>query len=212
MQLIRQLALVVAAALPCSAFAGDLGSYYVGVRGGVTASGIDSDAMTRQLKARGHAVVATVDDSDAGGHLYIGKRVSLRSALELGYTELGRYDVRVTGTTALPLAQLARDIAATQPVSGHGVSLVLRHQIPLIGSLALNPRLGGFYWRSENDIVTNGARTRIDDDGFGLLIGLGLDYPVVAGLHLGLGWELQRPSSQGATSLLFGQAEYHFGN
>lgn len=198
---------------PGAAGAGEVGAqaWYAGLRAGMVQSGISSQRMTDDLQSRGHAVTATVDEDSAGGMLYLGRHFAPNAALELGFQELGNYDARITGTTTRPFSQLARDIADAQPVSGQAISAAMRARIPLGQRLAFDARFGGFYWASDTDVRTAGGKQSIDQDGIGTLIGLGLDARVAGGVHLGLGWEVWRPDSEGASQLFYGQVEYHFG-
>lgn len=197
--------------LPGAASAWEPGDWYAGLRAGPVSSGISSDKMSRELQSRGHNVTAEVDDDSVGGLLYVGRQFTANASLEMGFQELGNYDARISGTTSRPLSQLARDIADAQPVSGEAINVALRARIPLGERLGLDARMGGFYWSSENDVRTAAGRQSVDNDGIGTLAGLGLDARVAGGLHLGLGWELWRPDSEGASTVLYGQVEYHFG-
>lgn len=185
--------------------------WYGGVRGGLVLSGIDSDSMTREMQRRGHNVAVEVDDDAVGGHLYVGRQFTDKASVEIGFMELGSYDARVTGTTTQP-AQLASDISDAQPVSGEAISLGLRARIPVSERVGLDTRLGGFYWSTDSDIRTAAGTQQIEDDGIGTLFGMGLDARLGARLHLGLGAELWRPDSEGASRVVYGQIEYHFGH
>lgn len=188
------------------------GGYYVGARGGPTWTSVDGGKLTTELRSRGHAVTATVDDEDYAGNVYLGKTFARGFSLELGYLDLGDYAVSVTGSTTLGAAQLARDVVDLQAKTGSAVSFVGRFSVPVIGErLFFTPRIGGFYWNSRTEVLGGGGTTTIDDDGLGVVAGLGLDFAVTRAVHLGGGWELWRPDEQGATSLLFGQVEVHFG-
>jgi opacity protein-like surface antigen len=186
------------------------GGLHFGLRGGVANTSIDSARLTQELRSRGHHVTASVDDSSAAFNFYVAKRLSRHFALELGYLNIDEHDARVSGTTTQSADQLAQDVMQAQAKTGNAVSLMGRWQIPISGErVFLMPRAGAFWWRSEADVVTGSGTRSFSDDGLGFAAGLGLDFAVTPALHLGLGWELLRPDSQGSESLLFGQVEFH---
>lgn len=191
------------------ALAGDDG-LYLGLRAGPASSSLDDRALTRALQARGHAVTARVDERASGGTLYAGWRFDPAAALELGYTRAGEYRTSVVGTPVSP-TRLAGDVADLLRGSGHGLSLNLRLDLALAGSLRFTPRLGAYLWDSQAELRVNGLRSRAEDQGLGLLLGLGLTQRLFERFDLGLGYQLLRPSGDHSLRALELQFEYRWG-
>lgn len=201
-------------AMPALASA-DTGDVYVGLRGGVTRTGIDSGDLTLELRRRGHTgVTAAVDDKDAAGELYVGKMFSPKFGLELSLRSLGEYETAVTGTTPLTLEQLRHDVVDAGPKGGHAVAFGGRAQIPVAGSevVIFAPRGGVLFWREDHDVfVGGGGVVNESNDGLGAFVALALEFHINRQFIFGLGAELVRPDSEGSNSQLFGQVEYRWG-
>ncbi len=201
-------AIAAALGLPGIASA-DTGDWYLGLRAGVAQASHDSAQLTRELRRRGNAVTADVDDKDFGGVLYAGYRVHSHAAVELGYLRLGRYDTRLSGDLSQPQA-LLDDSAEVFQGNGNALLLALRFDLPLYGPVSFTPRLGGYWWTSETELNTAAGTLDQRKDSAGLEVGLGFAVALGSQLKLGLNSELLRGSNHGSQGLHTLQIEYGF--
>jgi hypothetical protein len=161
---------------------------YVGLRTGVGYYLESEKKLDNALRARGHAVDVQIDDHQFSGELHFGVPVYAGIAAELGYVDLGQYDVHLNGTTPDP-QRLAKDLASLLRPAGRGATFGLGLALPLTSWLSLSEHLGGVYYVSRQHARIGANIVDIDDDGFGLSGGLGLMARVTPQLQLGAGLE-----------------------
>lgn len=190
-----------------SAQAGALSDkFYLGLRGGISQSGINDAAVGAEINRRGHNITLVTDDNSPSGVLYAGYWLAPRAAVELGYIHLGSFDTRITGTSSNP-SRLATDIADVLPaLGGNGVTLALRYDQPLFGPVSFVPRLGLVWSTVERKI---GGVTR-KDSGVSGMAGAGLNLRVGSGFQVGLGFDLLPIDTDAAQTQLYGDIEYRF--
>jgi hypothetical protein len=175
--------------LPFAASAADeTAGWYVGVRVGVATSTLGEGEIERALAARGHAVDASVDDSHAMGALFGGHRWSNGFGLEVGFVDLGEYDIALSGTTTDP-AGLLPDAASQLADAGRGLSASLTRTWALTDRLDLTPRVGAYYWESKRELRSGAGRLEREESGVDATAGLTLGIRLSPSWSLGLGWD-----------------------
>lgn len=186
-----------------AAYAQDSGNFYVGVRAGVALSAQDDSELTAGLQAAGHNVSAQVDSKDTGYGIYGGYRFQPNAAIEVGLISFGEFGARVSGTTSNS-AKLQSDISVQKQAAGYGVPVVIRAWFPMSANISATQRIGGFYWRDENNVGSSSA----SKDGFGLTAGLGFMAALSQKFQMGLAWDLYRPDSSNVLQHYSLQIEY----
>jgi hypothetical protein len=117
-------------------------------------------------------VGVNIDDAQLAYKFYAGYRFSLPVALELGYTDLGQIESTVGPEPPPPLDDFLDELSDDHPAPGRGVTLALRGLLYGNDHVALNARLGVWYWSSDVEVHTTSAEVDIHRDGVDLLYGL----------------------------------------
>jgi hypothetical protein len=176
--------------LPFVASAADDGAgWYIGVRGGVATSTLSEGDIERALAERGHEVDATVDDSHAMGAVFGGHRWANGFGLEVGYVDLGEYEVELAATTTDPDGLLV-DAQAELADAGRGLSAALTWSWALGDSIELTPHVGAYYWESERELRTSDGNLKSEEDGVDATAGITLGWRLSPAWSLGIGWDV----------------------
>ena len=149
--------------------------YYVGLGGGQTRGGLDtqriSDSVITPLGGAFTSQTITTDQRDVGYKVFGGVQMNPWLGVELGYFHLGKQ--RFTNTT-VPVGALAGQVRS------QGVNLDLVGTMPLSGNLSALARVGVAYARTRDVFTGTGAVGVADptpsDRSANLKLGLGLQY------------------------------------
>lgn len=161
---------------------------YVGVRGGISQSSLDSGDIERRLANAGFEMEVSSDDSDTTWSLFGGYRWANGLGIEAGFVDLGEFDVAMEGETSdpdgfLPVA------AGTLGDAGYAGALTLGWQWAVTDSFAVTPRIGLYYWESQNELTNGSGRVRIEDSGTEITGGLGFSWRLDPRWAIGLQWD-----------------------
>ena len=178
----------------CAANADEPASYddwrdrtYVGGTGMFVRNNVDADEMDARLLDRGYVTDTELSNqSRFGGSVYAGHRWRY-AGLELGYTDLGRLDTRVSGDTPITPEYL-RAISVSHPRSGNGLQLSALAFLPLNDTLDVQGRIGLFRWRSTMAAQSTAEYDDVDDRATDLLLGLGARYRFSERWSVSLEW------------------------
>lgn len=183
---------------------------YLGIRGGVAHTNMDSANLTSNLRQRGQNVTATVDDQDPFGSAYLGYRFMPNAAVELGYIHAGKYQAKISGSPTSP-QKLADEVADLTAGSGNGIALDLRLDVPLVQSVDVTPRFGAYVWKTDFETNSGGNSTKHTKSGVGGHLGFGLTVKLPAHFRLGLGYDVMIPTASHTIGAGYAQLEYGFG-
>lgn len=136
-------------------------------------STLDGGEIAGALAARGFAASVDADRERFGWGVHGGYRWSKGLQLQLGWIELGEYEVNASTTTANPAA-FASALADVLGAGGNGVTLTAGWEFALGTRVALVPRAGVVRWESERTVSAGAARVALDDDGVDATAGLSL--------------------------------------
>ncbi|NKF23719.1 hypothetical protein [Solimonas marina] len=195
------------AAAPARAWSDHL---YLGLQAGRSQTGRRSDQIEQDLSSEGTAAIAGVDRSSFLWSLYGGYRITPFVAAELGYTNLGAYDIAVVSAPGTDPVALTQRVAAARPVAGDAVYLAMRLDGPRYRALHLQARSGTFYWRDTRHYEVDGHRIGGNRDGFGILLGASLMLDLGTHLSVGTGVELYRPTQDNGVRAWSSRIEWRF--
>ncbi|AGF77246.1 OmpA-like transmembrane domain-containing protein [Desulfocapsa sulfexigens DSM 10523] len=125
----------------------------------------------------------TCDDSDTGFKVYGGYQFTPVWGVEAFYTDLGEF----TGSSLVSVYPQFLSVSANASASGMGA--VATASWPIGDSFALFSKLGFLYWSVESSASGGGYAVSIDDDGFGLALGLGARYSFTDNFGVRAGWD-----------------------
>jgi hypothetical protein len=191
--------------------ADDSAGWYIGVRGGVAKSTLEESDIERALAARGHAVDASVDDSHAMGALFGGLRWENGFGVEIGFVDLGEYEITLAAATTDPAA-LLQDARSVLADAGRAVSTSLTWTWQISERIELTPRLGGYYWESERELRSNTGSVQLDQDGLDLTAGIALGVRVSPVWSLGLAWDVWDAGDRNDIRAWNASLTYRFGS
>jgi hypothetical protein len=173
------------AALSGNAMADEEHQWYAGATFGQARSDVSAGELTRKLEALGYDATATVDDETRSAwRVHAGYQWNRYLALEAGYVDLGDIDTRFSGSVA-DVAQFLADTNSLHPVSANGFDLAMIGRYEFGSRVAVNARMGSFFWKT--DIRTDNASVQTvkrDDSGVDGLVGIGADINLYRGLSL----------------------------
>lgn len=181
----------------------------IGVRGGLATYLNSPRQIDNTLDPTLHDLTLSVDDEQVGGVLYAGLWLRPWLSTEVGYVELGEYDIELNGVSSDPQG-LAQDMAADLRPAGRGGMLGLAGHFPVWSRWEVIPRLSAVYYESTQTVRVNGIEAEVDDDGVGIALGVTMAADLGSGWSLGAGVEgfwLDGESSANA-SLVSVQLEY----
>jgi OOP family OmpA-OmpF porin len=149
--------------------------YYIGLGGGQTRGGLDtqriSDSVITPLDGAFTSQTVTTDHRDVGYKVFGGVQMNPWLGVELGYFHLGKQ--RFTNTT-VPVGALSGQMRS------QGVNLDLVGTMPLSGNLAVLARVGVAYARTRDVFTGTGAvavaNPTPSDRSANLKLGVGLQY------------------------------------
>jgi hypothetical protein len=186
----------------------DFSHAYLGLRGGIAQYPLSESELAQSLKQRGHDVSVNIDRHEPAFVLYAGLPVSDHFALEIGYAELGKYDVDIAGKSAAP-ERLAQDVADQLQPAGRGLTFGIGGALPITHRLSLSPHLALLVYRSTEHANLAGVTVNQHDDGLGFNAGLGLLFKLGGSWNIGAGVDEFQLRS-GYVDMLSGQIEYRF--
>lgn len=147
--------------------------WYIGASAGGTDYDISESDLDAAFAASGFTSATDIDDSDTGYKAFVGWQFHKNFAVELGYANLGDYDID-TNITAPAAATFSSDAE----VDGFAVSLVGSY--PVTDKFSVLGRIGAYTWDVDSDgSVLIGAtlvNLDVDDDGTDILYGVGAQY------------------------------------
>ena len=172
--------------------------YAIGVRGGITQSGISDLRLSTALNARGHSVTVREDETSRGLAVYVSGPWLRNFSWELEGSYQGEYRISVSGNVT-NLDQFVRDVQEESTLgAGHGLALRGRWHLPIAGGFSFSPSVGMHYWTRDLELLLNGTRRTVSDDDFGSVVGLELRYAFGRHWGLGLGTDVYVPDSHNA--------------
>lgn len=207
---LRSLIPLVVLAMPALSHAAAVGSWTVGLRGGLSLSDAQSAELDSQLGARGHTVSTQIDKRDVAVIGSLGYQVCKLFSLEASLGSLGNYDVALSGGSTRPAA-LPADLAELKPAGGLFVGLGVRQDLPITDKLSLTTRLGGIAWQQESEITGTSGNEKIDDQGLGVMTGAALKLALGANWGLSLGGDWFYQNERGSIGVAQAGLEYSFG-
>jgi OOP family OmpA-OmpF porin len=147
--------------------------WYIGASIGhadYNASESDVDAA---FAAAGFTSTTDIDDTDTGYKAFVGWQFHENFAAELGYVDLGNYDID-TNITAPVAARFNGDA----DVDGFSLSLV--GTLPVTDKFSVLGRLGAYFWdvNADGAVTVSGTRVNLegDDSGTDFVYGVGAQY------------------------------------
>lgn len=136
--------------------------WYAGAGIGATDARLEEGAQSAsQLAARGFSgAVSSRDKRDTGGRLFGGYRVMPGLAIELGYTDLGKFGLSSRANSGqLGAGELTNEIKIT------GADLSVVGRWPINDKLSLLGRAGAFAAESESNAASAGTIVLLRDNG-----------------------------------------------
>jgi OOP family OmpA-OmpF porin len=163
--------------------------FYLGVGAGRSRVDFDTDDVDATVRALGFATSSTsADETDTAWKLFGGYRFNRYFALELGYTDLGRFtfDTTTTGPAANFDGRLKGNVWSLDAV---GIA-------PLGDRFSLFGKVGVIRWDLSARVAAfaGGAAVtdKVSDDGFSWKLGLGAQYQFTPAFGARLEWERLR--------------------
>jgi hypothetical protein len=157
------------------------GQFYIGAGLGLSVSDTDEDGLLSDLENAGYTITnIDFEDTSQAGKLFAGYYFTRNFGVEVGYTDLGKFDSTIQAS--IPSGseqQFAEDVVDLHPVSATGIYAagVLRVNLLVVSLIAK----GGVYaW--EGDVETSlptGVTVDTSKDGTDAMFGLGLDLPIL---------------------------------
>ncbi len=183
---------------------------YVGVRGGISQSTLDSGDIARRLAGAGFDMEVSSDDSDSTWGLFGGYRWATGFGIEASVLDLGEFDVAMEGETSdpdgfLPVA------AGTLGDAGYAGALTLGWQWAVTGSFAVTPRIGLYYWESESELSSGSEQVRVEDSGTEITGGVALSWRLNPRWAIGLQWDAYDAGDHHDLQTWTASIEYVFG-
>ncbi|MEO8018192.1 MAG: hypothetical protein ABI769_10290 [Pseudomonadota bacterium] len=213
----RRLAVLAACVLPALVSAGENSGWYVGGQWGTASAGTSERDMNGRLAALGHDVTVDFEHgSRPAWKLFGGYHFSRYLGLQLGYTNLGEVESRLSGNI-IDVDQLLMDVTRIHPHSADGPEAALVARLPFGSRLALTGRAGVMAWSSTYHAFNSQGEefARFTDSGSGLVLGAGLamrltpqwdinagfsrydvDGEVVPVVSVGVSWSLAPPGNR----------------
>lgn len=198
------------ASVPIANAAEPVSGIYVGVRGGISQSSLDSGDIERRLVNAGFDMDVSSDDRDSTWGVFGGYRWANGLGIEAGFLDLGEFDVAMEGETSDPdgLLPVAADVLGD---AGYAGALTLGWQWVVTDSFAVTPRIGVYYWESENELSNDGGQVRIEDSGTEITGGLALSWRLNRSWAIGLQWDAYDAGDHHDLHTWTASVEYTFG-
>jgi outer membrane protein W len=188
----KKLALLAACVLPAMASAGEGSGWYVGGQWGTARSDASEADMNRKLAEQGHDVTVDFEDtSRSAWKLLGGYQFSPYLGMQLGYTNLGEVDSRLSGNI-IDVDQLLADVTRMHPRSADGIEAALTGRFPFGQRFAALGRVGLLRWESTYRAFNSQGEefSRFEDSGTGLVLSAGVAWQLTSQ------WELSADFSR----------------
>lgn len=165
---------------------------YVGIAGGLTDHLTSSGDFQKKLADSGKNARVSLDGSRSGLKAYMGYRLNVPIAFEVGYTWLEGLRSTIVDTDGVDTQALADQVGATHPIAGEGVSfsaLVYPIDRRVVQAFV---RGGAWLWDSDSvytvldQMGTSFQSQPVNESGFSPLFGLGMQFNLGRGLRLRL--------------------------
>ena len=184
--------------------AGEQGSWYGGVR-------VEEGRYQPSLPAVAGLTNAGIDRNETIGGLYLGAGVGGPLAVEVGYVELGTYDVYGRTRSAQPGAVAQALVDELKP-SGRGGTLALALDLPLGANVMFSPRAGLLFTQSRQEAWVAGNRYTHSRSDTGFAGGVSFRYRANPALSLGLSADCFGPTGLRCDVVGYGlDLRFHFG-
>ncbi len=197
-------AMALTTAIAPLAGAAEPGSWYAGLR-------VEEGRYQPSLPTVAGLTDTGIDRNQTIGGLYLGAGIGGPLSIEVGYVELGTYDVYGRTRAAQPGAVAQTLVTELRP-SGHGGTLQLALDVPLGERFALSPRAGLLVSESRQEAWLGGVRYQHSRSNTGFAGGLTLRYRAAPALSVGLSADCFGPTGLRCDVVGYGlDLRYHFG-
>ena len=147
--------------------------WYVGASVGRAKYDLSAADLDAAFASAGITSSTSIDDHDTAYKAYVGWQFHKNFGIELGYADLGKFDVNSTIT-----APVASTVNADASVDGFALSVV--GTLPVTDNFSVIGRLGAYFWNVDGAGVVNVGATAVnlnlDDSGTSALYGIGAQY------------------------------------
>jgi hypothetical protein len=184
------------------------GQFYIGGGLGMAVSDIDEDELLSDLEDAGFAITdIDYDDTSQAGKLFGGYYFTRNFGVEIGYTDLGKFESTIQASITPGDEQRFADVVVDlHPVSAKGVYAagVLRVNLLVVSLIA---KAGMYAWEGDvESSLPSGITADTSKDGTNGMFGLGLDLPIVP-----IRIEVERYDLDGdGVNVLFADLLFHF--
>jgi OOP family OmpA-OmpF porin len=187
--LVQSLTALVLAGSSIAAMAADTGSWYAGIGIGSSKAndmGTAAEFDAGLLADYGITATTTIDESDTSWKLFAGYKFNENFAVEGSYADLGEatfgsiVTAPTTGSVSASWGAKAWSIAAV------GI-------LPVTDQLEVFGKIGGHFSNVDLSATGSGGGSTVtvsrDDDGYGLLLGVGASYSLTKNIAVRAEWE-----------------------
>ncbi len=183
--------------MPCLSFSvaakeADKSSWYLVSSLGYVSGDTNSNEIVNDFAKSGITVTdVKIDDSRYGWQLSLGYEISNNFALELGYLDLDKVSVELTGTVTDETLFIDQ-ARINHPESAKGVTFNAGYRFDLNDNLALNAKLGLFSWKGEFDTYKLDSGQTLANhniNGTDVFYGLNAEYKLTNQFSLQLQWQ-----------------------
>ena len=178
---------------------------------------VDSDEYQNKFNRRleNAGSTARVDNSDeerSGWAAYVGYAFTDRFQVELGYADLGKAEIGISGLEGDVSALLdTLDSLDVHEPSGDGITLTGKYSYAMSEDWSAYGKFGLFNWSSDIDLVTEGQRRSIEESGTDFLYGLGIEHSLMKQISAAVGWQRYEFDNKRADSFQL-TLIYHLGH
>jgi len=138
-----------------------------------------------------NATVTQTDLSRSGWSPYIGYQVVDKLALEIGYVDLGKSTLTLSGL-APDVDAFINTAEAVYPVTGSGLTFNFVGRASLSNKVDVLFHFGAFLWKAEYDLSSETVSKTFKDRGMSNTLGLGLEMDALVQVPVRLGWTMYR--------------------
>jgi uncharacterized repeat protein (TIGR03803 family) len=184
---------------------------YIGLRVGSSDYLESSSHLDAEVAAAGFSGTDTsITHHRVGGAAYVGVPFYGPLSLELGFTDLARYPVAIS-TSSADIAALSQTVARKLWSAGQAVTLGLAAPLDVVSGFAIEPRLGLLAFRSKQEVFTPLGTFADDRTGGGADAGLSLLVHPMRSVYVGAGIDYFDLGGHGSVLLYSAEITYHFG-
>ncbi|WP_126452971.1 outer membrane beta-barrel protein [Sulfuriflexus mobilis] len=147
--------------------------WYVGASAGRTDYDLSESDFDAAFAAAGFTSSTDIEDTDTGYKAFVGWQFHKNFAVELGYVDLGTYDIDTIIT-----APVSATFNGDADVDGYSLSLVGSY--PATDNFSVIGRLGAYFWDVNSQGTASVGATAVnlngDDSGTDIVLGVGAQY------------------------------------